>query len=209
MFGGWRDMNTGRLISLLAGFLAVAFSTTAASAQKTWTGFYVGVQGGRAWAEPNYHNDVSGFDLSWHTKGDFAGGMAGYNYQLGNVVLGLQGEYNYADIAGSEVNIFTNIHTAHLRNFGSIDGRLGLAFLGNTMFYGIGGVAFGDIKQKFSGPTGTPSTTYSGADRVGWDLGAGIEVAFGRGWTGRIEYRHYEFGADRGPARRSCPCGRA
>ena len=78
--------------------------------------------------------------------------MAGYNYQIGNVILGIQGEYNYADIAGSEVNIFTNIHTARLRNFGSVDGRLGLAFLGNTMLYCIGGVAFGDIKQKFSDP---------------------------------------------------------
>jgi opacity protein-like surface antigen len=42
--------------------------------------------------------------------------------------------------------------------------------------------------------SGTPSRVQA-ALMLGWDVGAGVEVIFGSGWTWRVEYRHYEFGA--------------
>ena len=62
-------------------------------------------------------------------------------------------------------------------------GRLGYAY-DRYLFYGTGGVAFGDIKNAGA------STT-----KTGWTLGAGIEAALTSNVTGRLEYRHTDLGS--------------
>src|SRR5262249_55533911 len=85
--------------------------------QFTWTGAYAGAHGGYGWTTSN------GFD----TNGGFGGGQIGYNYQAGNLVVGIEG-----DIAGASQTVtvqgvpfttaFTNDALASLR------GRAGLAY---------------------------------------------------------------------------------
>jgi outer membrane immunogenic protein len=59
-----------------------------------WTGFYIGGNGGGGWGR-------SGSDLGGHmdTSGGVAGGTAGYNAQLGNWVLGVEGDLDWSNIA--------------------------------------------------------------------------------------------------------------
>ena len=69
-----------------------------------WTGFYVGVSGGGAWgtSEHTFPGGTHGpFDIS----GGLVGGTVGYNWQSGNLVLGLEGDYSWADIHGSTTGV--------------------------------------------------------------------------------------------------------
>jgi outer membrane immunogenic protein len=163
----------------------------------SWTGFYVGAQGGWDEGRADYFIPRTGFDHKWNTSGGFGGAMVGYNYQFNQLVVGIQGEYNGADIRGSEVNVIGNLQSASLTKFGSIDGRLGVAW-NQVLFYGIGGVAFGNPKQTFTiGPVagGGRSVTFGGGNTTGWDAGVGVEAGFAGNWTARVEYRHYDWGS--------------
>jgi outer membrane immunogenic protein len=159
----------------------------------SWTGFYIGAQAGGAWGTAEYEVPATLFTHRWDVDGGFVGGMVGFNYQVSGLVVGIQGEWNASDISGSQINIIGNLQSAKLDEFGSVDGRLGVA-LGRAMPYIIGGVAFGDPRQKFTIGTAGPSTTFAGGDSTGWDIGIGLEVALVGGLTGRFEYRHYDFG---------------
>ncbi len=111
-----------------------------------WTGFYVGGQLGYNWA-----TSVSpgGNDSSLDS-----GLNAGYNYDLGNWVVGVEGSYDWTN-----------------DNFGTGTGIDGIAQgkikvgadLGRTLLYGTGGVAYarGD----------------SSGNKVGYVVGAGVDFA--------------------------------
>jgi len=161
-----------------------------------WSGFYAGLHGGAGWGEQSF--SVPGFLLiNWEASGAFGGAHAGYNVQSGAFVFGLQTEINAAGINGDILNgtdpLFDEFYTGDVRWFGSVDARLGVA-VNRTLLYAIGGYAFGNIRHtvEFRGLPGsrvTFSDTYHG-----WNLGAGVEQALGANWTGRIEYRYYDFG---------------
>jgi outer membrane immunogenic protein len=76
-----------------------------------WSGFYVGVNAGGDWyggngfvgggnvqslvPASNLVNVPTTFD--WTSAGFTAGGLAGYNYQIGSFVLGAEADFNYID----------------------------------------------------------------------------------------------------------------
>ena len=63
----------------------------------SWTGFYVGVNGG-------WGGGSSGGDFGSPTGG-LVGGTVGYNYQVGQFVAGLEGDWDWADLNKNGVNI--------------------------------------------------------------------------------------------------------
>jgi len=150
----------------------------------SWTGIYLGVQGGYGWSSPQ------GLDLS----GDLAGGQLGFNYQVGNFVVGLEGDGDWADISqtingmafGVPVSaIFSNDALASLR------GRFGIAF-NNVLAYATAGGGWGH--GSLSG-TVLGMTVSSTAWHTGWSAGGGVEWAFFPNWTVRLEYLHYGLGS--------------
>jgi outer membrane immunogenic protein len=196
---------------LVAGIAAAAFCAAPAFAADmpvkapamvapvwNWTGFYLGGQAGYGWGKSSYNLPATGFSISWSATGGFGGIFGGYNYQVNNIVFGIQGEYNVARIDGSIVNGSGHLQTSKLNNLGSIDGRVGFAF-GRSLVYAIGGVSFWDPKQTFN-TVGVGTVAFSGGNKTGWDIGGGLEYAFLGNWTGRIEYRHYDFGSATVPA---------
>jgi outer membrane immunogenic protein len=195
-------------LAALSGSALADGTTTRASTKEvpfSWTGFYVGAQGGFGEARSNFEfpNFLGlGFprdQVHWPISGGFVGPMIGYNYQMGAMVVGIQAEYNWADINGEQFDAsFGFLHSAKLDNFGSVDGRLGIA-VGRGLGYLIGGWAWGDPRQRFQLFTGGPAVTFKSADDNGWDAGFGLEYAFSGGWTGRLEYRHYDFGSVTSP----------
>ena len=65
----------------------------------SWTGFYVGINGGGAFGSSSW--DSTG---SRNISGGLVGGTVGYNYQFGQVVAGVEGDIDWADINGSTNN---------------------------------------------------------------------------------------------------------
>src|SRR2546421_919176 len=73
-----------------AGVLPVAYD---------WTGFYVGGHVGYGWAEKDWR-DAFGLNVSNKTNGFLGGGQVGFNYQIGQFVLGAEGDFSWSGING-------------------------------------------------------------------------------------------------------------
>jgi outer membrane immunogenic protein len=149
-----------------------------------WTGFYAGINGGYGWGDSTWDGFASSTDVS----GGLVGGTVGYNWQVGALVFGVEGDIAWSDIRGS----FTNANCpagCETRNswLGTARGRLGYA-ADRFMPYVTGGAAFGEVKVNPTGFAGTSDT------RVGWTVGAGIEAAIARNWTAKLEYLYVDLG---------------
>ena len=149
-----------------------------------WTGFYVGINGGGGWGRSDFSAPFTGD--SFNTSGGLVGGTLGYNWQMGNVVFGLEGDIDWSNIRGSGTCAGLSCST---RNnwLGTARGRLGYA-IDRVMPYVTGGAAFGDIKTSVAG-LGDSSTT-----KAGWTVGGGIEAAIAGPWTAKVEYLYVDLG---------------
>jgi outer membrane immunogenic protein len=148
-----------------------------------WTGFYVGINGGGGFGRSEYSSPLS---TSFDTSGGLVGGTIGYNYQMGQVVLGVEGDGDWSGIRGSATCGVTTCDT-HNHWLATARGRLGYA-IDRFMPYVTGGAAFGDIKTSIAG-IGDATTT-----RTGWTAGGGLEAAIAGPWTAKIEYLHVDLG---------------
>jgi outer membrane immunogenic protein len=123
------------------------------------------------------------------------GGQLGYNYQINNVVLGVEADLSY--LAGAQSGLSGNGGTELFRvrpdYNGSIRGRLGFA-ADRALFYVTGGVAFHGLTGNFDNPNLTGSRRYN---YVGGTVGAGIEYAVTNNWTVRGEYLYGIYGSKR------------
>jgi outer membrane immunogenic protein len=190
---------------LLAGSPAIAADLTPVPPPApvfTWTGFELGlhVGGGSDRTRVNLY-DLYDFSDSYNSTGAFGGAHVGFNYQLmGPLVIGVQGEYNFAGLIGNSSAFPLNYLATSVREFGSADARIGYAF-DHLLVYAIGGFAYGDIRNtiNFQGSDsvallGFPVNRFFDANRYGFDVGGGLEYNFYGNWTARLEYRYYDFG---------------
>lgn len=133
----------------------------------SWVGPYIGANLGYSWGDiTNSRTEPSGI---------FGGLQAGYNWQAGAWVFGVEGDIqlNSADDTFAPWK-FANPW------FGTARGRLGYAF-SNVLVYGTGGLAFGSVR----GETFGLSETHSG---IGWTVGLGAEMALNKNWSAKAEY---------------------
>lgn len=91
-----------------------------------WTGFYVGIDGG--WGRGNHDRVNSiGFANSYTSEGGLIGGHAGYNWQINQFVLGIEGDAHWANIKGDDGGVGGTVDETTTRFLGSIRGRVGVA----------------------------------------------------------------------------------
>lgn len=137
----------------------------------SWAGPYLGANLGYAWGTvDNNPTKPSGL----------AGGVqAGYNWQSGPVVFGVEG-----DIQATGANETFAPWKFSNPWFGTVRGRVGYAF-SNILFFGTGGLAFGELR----GETFGLSETHTNA---GWTVGAGTEFGLTQNWSAKIEYLYVD-----------------
>jgi outer membrane immunogenic protein len=171
-----------------------------------WTGFYVGGNVGYSVGRGetsriglgNIVDETEKMELV--TRGVIGGAQAGFNWQSGNWVAGVEGDYQFADQKDSaRFNVIGNISFStidqRLAWFATGRGRVGYA-AGPALFYATGGVAFTEIKTNaalvntVSGNSGAAFTN----SRTGWVAGAGIEGVLTGNWTLKAEYLYMDFG---------------
>lgn len=167
----------------------------------SWTGFYLGGNLGGAWSGSNVTDSLSGAGFSsGNSNGVFVGGgQVGFNYQISNIVLGLEGDFDWAsnnNSLGNGVVIAGPLGLGHTFaasvNNGWITlftGRLGVAF-DHVLLYGKGGGAWvGNSGLTVTDvTTGTSLSGSSNNSSSGWTAGGGIEWAFTNNWTVKFEY---------------------
>ncbi|MBV1705993.1 MAG: outer membrane beta-barrel protein [Hyphomicrobiales bacterium] len=162
----------------------------------SWAGFYAGADAGyvNSFAHTVFLNAGNPF-YSTNANGATLGLLAGYNFEAGNLVLGLEGDGALMSGLGSKfpANPVGTI-TLHSREdaSGHIRARFGYAF-GSTLVYAAAGMSLADEKLSLTG-VGVPTLTIT-KTMLGYSLGAGAEYSFTPHWIGRLEYIHDEFGS--------------
>ncbi|MGD1037045.1 MAG: outer membrane protein [Roseiarcus sp.] len=139
----------------------------------TWTGFYVGVNGGYGFgtgSNSNFGNPAGGL----------VGGTVGYNYQIGQFVAGLEGDLDWANLTKNGVNI-AGPYSTSIDTLLTTRARAGVA-LDRALLFVTGGYAGADESVNFPG-IGSQS-----AWRSGGVIGAGIEYAFTNNISAKAEY---------------------
>ena len=148
-----------------------------------WTDFYVGINGGGGWAHSDFSAPLTTGTFS--PSGGIAGGTVGYNWQMNQIVFGVEGDIDWSNIRGS-VACPGGICETRNNWLGTARGRLGYAF-DRVMPYVTGGAAVGDIKTNT--PFGSSSST-----KAGWTVGGGVEAAIAGPWTAKAEYLYVDLG---------------
>jgi outer membrane immunogenic protein len=144
-----------------------------------WTGFYVGGH--------------VGFLDTDSKSGFLGGGQAGFNYQVGQWVFGVEGDISATSI--KESFDFGMIHAeARLDWVSTFAGRFGYAF-DRWFVYGKLGAAWAHGSGNVSvGMPGIGIFGVSGSDTVsGWVFGVGTEYALRDNWSVKVEYNRLEF----------------
>ncbi|CAN7635308.1 porin family protein [Rhizobium rhizogenes] len=162
----------------------------------TWTGFYVGVNGGGGFGVHDDYGLHSGDTFlgkfgKLEGSGFFGGGQIGYNYQVDpNWVVGLEADFQGANINDSLSNDGAR-GSSKINWFGTVRPRVGYAY-DTTLFYATGGLAYGHIDYK--GSLAGVGSFDEDKTKVGWVLGAGVEHAFTDHVTAKLEYQYIDFG---------------
>ena len=149
-----------------------------------WTGLYIGINGGGGWGRTDFSAPLA--SGSFNTSGALVGGTLGYNYQMGQIVFGLEGDMDWSNLRGS--GTCAGISCSVRNNWlGTARGRIGYA-IDRFLPYVTGGAAFGNIKTSVAG-LGDASET-----KTGWTVGGGLEAAIAGPWTAKVEYLHVDLG---------------
>ena len=200
----------------------------------TWTGFYIGVNAGASFANtaglatPAGFTAANGFVNTTNSFGPFrgsssgvgfvGGGQAGYNFQTGMFVYGLETDIDYFGQGGSGTRTFsdTNVYPAAGSTFsltrrsadgylGTVRGRVGIAAFDRTLLYVTGGLAYGDygtsykLGQFVNGANTANVINFSGNPgsdtRIGYAIGAGVEYAITQNISAKAEYLYTDLGS--------------
>jgi outer membrane immunogenic protein len=137
----------------------------------SWAGPYLGGNLGYAWGSvDNNPSKPSGF----------AGGVqAGYNWQNGPWVFGVEGDIQ----ASAAEETFAPWKFSNPW-FGTARGRGGYTF-NNVFFYGTAGLAFGELRAETFGLSESHTN-------FGWTAGLGAEMGFAPNWSAKVEYLYVD-----------------
>jgi len=190
-------MTSGLFSAALAADLPRSFPVKAPPLQTfvplfNWTGFYLGGNIGYGWSDGDgtiTAGVVSG-PYSGSGNGVLGGVQAGFNWQMGNWVWGIEADFQASGVKGS----VSGVAGAAVFNgeqkvpwFGTIRGRLGYAF-DRTLIYVTGGGVYG--RSELNGTSNVIVGPYSvSQDFWTWTVGGGVEQAlWASRWSAKLEY---------------------
>jgi outer membrane immunogenic protein len=170
-----------------------------------WTGFYAGLNAGYSWGQQNPLALLSSnFDkYDYNVNGGMAGGTFGGQIQAGHVVMGLEGDADWADIKGSSSVTptifgrpagFTLGVNSKATSYFTGRARIGYA-MDNWLFYGTGGAAMinsdvtgASLSGAACGTAGVLPRCSGSSTRIGVAAGLGVEYGFTPNWSAKAEY---------------------
>lgn len=152
-----------------------------------WSGFYLGATAGYGFGQGRADGDNGrfGFDQS----GALGTVFAGYNWQMGRAVLGVEADIGTGNLKSSTSGTSGVLNT-DLNAMGSIRGRAGVLVSPALLLYGTAGIGWASYDI---GLAGFPSETKT---YTGLQVGAGLEYMISRNLTLRTEYIYSDYGRE-------------
>jgi outer membrane immunogenic protein len=162
-------------------------------------------------------------NLGGNRAGFIGGGQAGYNWQsgvwVGGIEADIQGVAQSGSLSGTGLALVgpgsgatgtpdntTFTGSKSLDYFGTLRGRLGYTVTPTFLAYATGGLAYGGVSTSAGYTTvnnaypgiGLASTWGTGSStsstRAGWTVGGGLEWMFAPRWSVKGEYLYYDLG---------------
>lgn len=174
----------------------------------TWTGFYVGLNGGGHWSNDNDAEiAIEGYATTLQAdldlRGFIGGGQIGFNWESGIVVVGIE-----ADIQGVDAKdtfrvsesgpgfTVSGVLSRKLEWLGTVRGRFGVTPSATTLLYATGGFAYGgvELSAAASVPGLASDAQKSSETATGWTVGGGAEFLVWSHTILRGEYLYYDLG---------------
>jgi len=179
------------------------------AAMYDWSGFYIGINGGggsarKCWDAVQIGATALAPALAegcHNATGGTVGGQIGYRWQAANWVFGVEGQGNWADFKGSNINLLAGtalvptvglVDESKINSFGLLTGEVGYAW-NNVLGYVKGGAAVVGDKYRTLTPAGAVVDSAS-ETRWGAAIGAGLEIGFAPNWSLGVEYDHLFMG---------------
>lgn len=156
-----------------------------------WSGLYIGGNIGGAWAISTLTDDFTGVSFDTDHSGFIGGAQLGFNYQIRNLVLGIEWDFDWTSIGETGNGIFvpsvgTLQASADTDWVTTLAARVGLTLDRWLVFMKVGG---GWVHNSASLANLTTGAVASTSDTTGGFLvGGGVEYAFASHWTAKLEY---------------------
>ena len=228
---GWAlasAMLLGGIGSAYAADMAVKAPPPPPAPIWTWTGFYIGGSVGGKWNDTRVDDYPTGCFLTSATcglgttpgvnairsdsitlnQGRFiGGGQAGYNWQAGKWLFGVEGDISWTGI--NQTVITTKTMTPPLAGFmvhgdamkedwiATIRGRVGWVVAPSFLLYATGGLAVAHVQTASSVAFTVTPDLYAGSfdeTRAGWTVGGGGEWMIAPKWSIKAEYLYVDLG---------------
>lgn len=218
---------------LVAAAVALAFAGSARAADlpvkapppvlaaPTWTGWYIGINGGGAWGKTdpsvsrippdtffnpaNVPAVTADGSSSFNNSGALLGGQIGYLYQAGPAIFGLEAGFDWMSVKGSTSSTAVYPASAPFTYSWNSTGKSDFLFtllgrvgpdMGTWYPYITGGLAVAHLKYNST----FTDTWYPGGsnvaiskDKLGYAIGGGVEWRVAPRWLLRGEYLYLNF----------------
>lgn len=195
--------------NFLLTMIVLSMIGTTYADNKSWTGFYAGVNAGAEFNDAQISSNQLGFNSPSETCNKTAnfstyssGIQFGYLYQFPNAfVTGVEAninfnhDQNYHFSCNSEFNVGVyDRFTFRQQMQSSVKGRLGRSLNGNKSIlpYLTAGATVANVSLSYRNE-GSDYYDTSTTD-LGWLIGAGVEWAFREHWSLRAEYNYVDYG---------------
>jgi outer membrane immunogenic protein len=189
----------------MAADLGPVYKATAEPVAYTWTGCYLGIEGGGNWGRsqhtsaglPNPANAGLPINNTFGLSGGLVGGTIGCNYQISSWVIGIENDASWTNKSGSANDIppfnVAAVSQTSEKWIDTLRGRLGFTW-NRALLYGTAGATFAGSSVTVCGVVQCASDSRSS---VGWVAGVGLEYAVWENVAVKIEYLHADFGTER------------
>jgi len=187
-----------RVFVALAAVAAFGFASAASAADMptkapmapppvayNWTGLYVGINGGGAWGREDWLDNAIGAPSFRPNGGEF-GGQLGYRYQWNQLVLGVEGTWDWAGLRDT-VSSAAFTEEFKVKSIYTVTGQVGWA-IDRWLPYVKGGWAGARTSLDLGGPV----TASNSQTNNGWTVGGGVDYAIWQNWILGIEYDHFD-----------------
>ncbi len=182
-----------------------------------WGGWYAGGHIGGAWGTSDVGNAFVNGTAPIANQQTFAatspqlnptgfsgGGQIGYNHQVDRWLFGIEADAGYTGLRQSRSvtaafpagnGAFTTTSSIGSDWMATLRPRAGYT-VDRTLLYLTGGLALTDLNfaSSYADTAGQSAAAGFSKTRVGWVAGAGIEHAFTKNWSAKVEYLYADFG---------------